>query len=54
MFIKPSHWWDKPKETQELRESVAAYISAFKIEKDQKLVYDHLMTNPMIRIIFNN
>jgi hypothetical protein len=52
-LLDPSHWCDKPKKGQELYEGVAAYISAFKPEEEQKLVYDHLMTNPIIKVIIN-
>ena len=52
-FIKPVHNFPSEKKTNEkLHEYTATYLSAFKSDnKEREVVYNLLMTNPIIRIL---
>ena len=54
VFINPSEQYAERLTENDLYEAVAEFIASFKLDEEQrKLVYNHLMTNPIIRVITN-
>lgn len=52
-LLKPVFQWQTPTKPEDIPREVAFYLADFKSGKDnQKQVYDYLMTNPVLQILW--
>ena len=51
-FLNPCYSWQEKTKPEDMPKKVACFLSQF--SKDAEKVYDFLMTNPVLRILWKN